>query len=352
MASYTFETITPAQALAYSATDTLTFQSTSLSASQLSVAFIPGGVTVSETVAITANGLTVTFGAPLEGEIDITMGDTSILYIGGPGADADPRPGSAKNDAFFGNTGNDSFTGGAGHDLFQGNQGSDTMSGGAGDDTLYGGQDNDQLTTGDGRNFAQGNLGNDTVTGGSEADSLYGGKGDDNVIGGGGGDYMNGNLGNDSLVGGVGSDNMFGEDGTDTLVGGAWSAGLPNGARDQLTGGAGADRFVFAAGDSSTLAGNGDQIMDWASEDSIAFTGNPAGTALNYMETTAATYADALTAANTAIAAGTFNYVAVAVGADVVLFADLPAAGDGTADLAVVLIGRTLADIDFSDIVV
>jgi len=70
----------------------------------------------------------------------------------------------------------------------------------------------------------------------------------------------------------------------------------------------------------------------------------------DYLETTAADYASALSQANTAIGSGAYNFVAVAVGADVVVFAD-SAANNGGADDAVVLQGRSLADIGVSNIV-
>jgi len=351
MATFSFESITAAQALAYTAADKLNITTAGYSAVHSTVVFIPGDVVHSESVNLTVGAKSVIFATPIEGETDITFTDGSILYIGTPGADADPRAGGAGNDAFFGNDGNDTFSGGAGNNLFQGNKGDDSLVGGAGADTLFGGQDNDQLVTGDSQNFAQGNLGNDTITGGAGADRLYGGKGDDQIISGNGGDYVNGNLGNDSLAGGTGSDSIFGEDGTDTISGGASNSAIPNGGRDYLTGGAGADRFVFGPNDSSVRAGEGDQILDWSTEDRIEFSLAGAGTGANYTETTAATFADAYATANVSIAAGTINYVAVQVGADVVLFADSPTANNGTADIAVVLIGRTLADIDSSNLV-
>ena len=70
----------------------------------------------------------------------------------------------------------------------------------------------------------------------------------------------------------------------------------------------------------------------------------------NYTEITASTYDEALAAAGGLIAAGTINFVAVQVGADVVLFVDT-ANNNGTADDAVVLVGRTLADISSANIV-
>ncbi len=59
---------------------------------------------------------------------------------------------------------------------------------------------------------------------------------------------------------------------------------------------------------------------------------------------TAADYAAALSAANAKIAAGASDYVAVKVGADVIVFADSHH-NNGTADAAVVLVGKSLSDI-------
>jgi hypothetical protein len=65
------------------------------------------------------------------------------------------------------------------------------------------------------------------------------------------------------------------------------------------------------------------------------------------VESTQADFAAALSFANGQIAAGR-NYVSVQVGADVIVFAD-SAGNDGTADSAVILVGRTLSDIAFND---
>ena len=70
MASYVFETITAAQALAYAAADTLTFQSVGVSASQASAIFNAGDVTNPETVTISTEGFTLKFGTPIEGETE------------------------------------------------------------------------------------------------------------------------------------------------------------------------------------------------------------------------------------------------------------------------------------------
>uniref|UniRef100_UPI00398304FD hypothetical protein n=1 Tax=Phenylobacterium sp. TaxID=1871053 RepID=UPI00398304FD len=102
------------------------------------------------------------------------------------------------------------------------------------------------------------------------------------------------------------------------------------------------DTFVVSVvGNSSTAIGVWDIITDWNDTDTIDFQGIVAG---SYAEATAADFTAAVTLANAAIAGGT-DVVAVQVGADVIVFAD-SANNNGTADDAVALIGRTLADID------
>ena len=155
---------------------------------------------------------------------------------------------------------------------------------------------------------------------------------------------VGGGAGNDVLAGGLGNDTITGGTGVDTM-----------------TGGGGADVFVFASfGDSPAVAGAIDQITDWnGAANGVSF-GLGAGTALNYTETTAADFASALVSADAHLGLGG-KYVAVQVGGDVVLFADTghfvlgvaTAGGDGhidASDDAVVLVGKSLADIDFVNI--
>jgi hypothetical protein len=133
---------------------------------------------------------------------------------------------------------------------------------------------------------------------------------------------------------------------------------------DALSGGGGSDKFIFATGGSSvslgasSLAGNGaahgiDQIRDWTSSDKISFslgTAN-AGSALNFSTATGTDFNDAVSEANAHLGTGG-KYVAVQVGGDVIVFADT--SNDShitTADDAVTLVGKTLADITASNIV-
>jgi hypothetical protein len=67
---------------------------------------------------------------------------------------------------------------------------------------------------------------------------------------------------------------------------------------------------------------------------------------------TATDYANATSLANTFFAGGTVHYVVAQVGADVVVFADTNHGGGLDAgDDAVVLVGRSLTDIDTTSII-
>lgn len=149
-----------------------------------------------------------------------------------------------------------------------------------------------------------------------------------------------GATGADSVGGGSGRDALYGGDGADTLNGGA--------AADQLYGGGGADRFVVATGQSAATGDGMDRVFDWSASDQIYFSG-AAGTATNYLELSATSFSAALVLANAQIAAGVVNYVAIAVGADVLVFAD-SRNDNGGADDAVTLVGRRLDDIAFGNI--
>jgi Ca2+-binding RTX toxin-like protein len=143
------------------------------------------------------------------------------------------------------------------------------------------------------------------------------------------------------LFGSVGADTLSGGGGSDTLFGGRGA--------DVLTGGAGVDLFVINPGDSPPVAGQGNTITDWQGSDNLSF-GGAAGAAGNFIAMSAGSFSEALTAANQQIASGAADYVAVAVGSDVVVFAD--SHGDnGVADDAVTLAGRGLSDISAGNIV-
>lgn len=265
--------------------------------------------------------------------------------------------------------------------------------------------------SGGGGDFLNGNLGNDTIFGGDGADTLQGEDGDDNLNGFGGADVIDGGAGNDVITyagsatinagtgddvvallnptgsepprnvvvqlgegddlmgplqdtfttdrftvdGGAGNDNISTSDGSDSIMGGAGNDTIDGfESADTVSGGAGSDQFAFFAGEAGVVLAQLDVITDWSAEDRLYFAGGPedapvgAGTAGNYMETSAADYAAARTLADGQIAGGSVNYVAVQVGADVFVFAD-SGLDNAAADSAVRLVGRSLADISSSN---
>jgi Ca2+-binding RTX toxin-like protein len=169
----------------------------------------------------------------------------------------------------------------------------------------------------------------ETLTGTDAVDRLQGGAGDDSISGLGGNDRLEGGKGNDTIDGGAGDDLIRGGKGADLL-----------------TGGAGHDTFVIDSG-AKTAAGI-DHITDFThGEDRLVFDDAPAVTATNFVTDTQADFASALTDANAKMAAGA-DFVAVQVGADVIVFAD--EVGEHHVESAVLLVGKTLADISSSDI--
>ena len=157
-----------------------------------------------------------------------------------------------------------------------------------------------------------------------------------------GGEFFDSPLG-DGNFGLAGPDTLHGLGGDDVLQGGQ--------GVDVLEGGAGSDLFLISA-----AAGRMDTVIDWSSADRLSFVFGggslltPAGTALNYVETTAGSFSAALATANAQIVGGVVEYVSVQVGSDVIVFAD--SNGDhGAADDAVILRSQTLASIDASNII-
>ncbi|WP_374468976.1 calcium-binding protein [Phenylobacterium sp.] len=153
-----------------------------------------------------------------------------------------------------------------------------------------------------------------------------------------------GGAGADNLYGGAGPDTLSGLDGGDRVDGGDgpdWLSGGPG--ADTLTGGAAIDFFIWSAWESGTAEGGIDVVADWEASDRIRLplTGGGAG----YAEFAAANYASALTTANQQIASGAADVVAVAVGGDVVVFADTRN-DNGQADDAFLLRGRNLDWVD------
>ena len=160
-------------------------------------------------------------------------------------------------------------------------------------------------------------------------DRLIGGPGDDTLRGGAGGDSINGGAGDDVVYGGAGNDTLSGGGGHDTLY----------------TGG-GSDVIVVGQAQSRATANTAEVVIGWTSSDTLTFASGPAG-ASDFAKTTAATFADAATAANGLISTGSTNVVVVGVGSDLVVFAD--SANNNTLGDAVILQGSTLANIGISN---
>jgi Ca2+-binding RTX toxin-like protein len=252
------------------------------------------------------------------------------------------------NDFLNGNLGNDTIFAGQGNDVLLGEGGDDFLQDGGGSNTLNGGDGNDTIIARE-TNTIDAGIGNDVVGMDPGTFVVQLGDGDDLCLpldpAAGGMATVDGGAGNDEITGTGGSDSLAGGIGTDTLDGGAGA--------DTVAGGAGSDLFQFFQSAVPSAAAGLDRIIDWASEDRLFFADGSnapvgAGTAGNYVESTQADYAAALSFANGQIAAGAINYVAVQVGADVIVFAD-SAGNNGTADSAVMLVGRSLADIAFDD---
>ena len=148
---------------------------------------------------------------------------------------------------------------------------------------------------------------------------------------------------------GTGSDTINGGSGNDIIVGG--------GGADLLTGGGGSDTFQFAVGSSPATGGGGSgaTITDWKSTDSLKIGALGAGAGVFHADAlSASNFTAAISVADTQIStthAGD-KYAAVQVGSDVIIFADTSGPGHITsADDAIILTGRTLADVLASDFI-
>ncbi|WP_296597592.1 calcium-binding protein [Phenylobacterium sp.] len=395
MLEYAFDTITPEQALAIRAGDTLTFNGgPARTVSVTYQSYDPLALTPEvPRIFVTYGGRTVAFStdlAQLSKTGGLVMADGSKLYIGD--ASDDRTSGSAGDDALYGGPGADTLDGGAGRDLLQGNGGADVLTGGEGADTIYGGQGDDAIHTsadvngvaGEAGDWAHGNAGDDDIVGGAGADTLLGGQGNDLLAGRDGNDYLSGDLGDDelfagegwnTLVGGAGNDTLNGGFGPNFLVGGGGNdllvsqgpvaATMDGGegadtivagssAKDLIFGGAGWDRFeIVAKADPSVIVDA--EIRDWEAGDQLHFAAVSILTdssilPRSYSEFVTTDYATALSIANEHISAAGATYVAAQVGSDVYVFADTGDPADG-ADVAILLTGRTLADIGLGNFV-
>ncbi|HEX4709448.1 calcium-binding protein [Phenylobacterium sp.] len=169
------------------------------------------------------------------------------------------------------------------------------------------------------------------------------------VTGTSGDDDLRGTSGCDSLSGGDGNDLLCGVGGADTLDGGAGNDTLSGGrGADLLTGGAGSDTFLISGKVTATQDGL-DRITDFThGEDRLGFGGQTSLSGHSFWSGSAATYGDAVAAAAQQITSGAADVVAVQVGSDVIVFADTSL--HNHMDSAVVLVGKTLADINQWDV--
>ena len=261
MATYAFETIGAAEALAFGSADSLTTPAGS-SARTTTVLYLEDG-----TFSVTMGARTVVFGVYFPATLSrLVFPDGSKLFVGGAGADTRDEGVVPSTGAMYGGDGADSLTGSPGEWFVQGNQGDDrivvrvTSA-----NTVYGGQGADNIAAIGGavsaRQFMQGNKGDDTLQGGDGADTLIGGQGNDLIHGTFGQDFINGNLGDDVITG---AGQLFGEGGADrlTILSGAPGAASGGDDNDTLTGGGGADTLFGGEGHDSLDGAAGDNRLD------------------------------------------------------------------------------------------
>lgn len=218
--------------------------------------------------------------------------------------------GTANNDTITGSAVANQLFGGDGNDTLSGLGGNDYVSGGTGSDTLYGGDGDDYLTP-----STIADTGGDRVYGGNGSDQVWGGAGNDYLDGGNDNDGLYAWLGNDTLIGGAGNDRLDGSFGA-----------------DRLTGGTGADRFIFSSLGESTVAA-ADTITDFnGAEDIIQLT------ALSF------SFPAFIGAAAFSATGAAQIRVTTSLG---VQFVEVDADGNGTADMAINVIGTALAADDF-----
>jgi Ca2+-binding RTX toxin-like protein len=357
---------------------TATFTGAQLNAQTWTVTGVAGGGV--ETLVVNVGSGTTASLASLG-----TVTDASLQINGAIGAEN--ITGSAASESLSGLGGNDTLAGGGGNDTIFGGTGADSLSGGAGDDlflfTAAG-----EVSAGEALN---GGIGTNTVSltaamdmtgatfssiqavtigsgligtfSGSQLTGqtftmtgVAGGATETLVVnvasatttdlsslgaisnltvqinGAGGAENITGSAAADSILGLAGADNLAGGNGNDTLVGGTGS--------DTQSGGAGSDRFVFATGDAaSTILATLEVITDFvAADDAIAL--GVTGTGSNWTFTSEASYAAALTDANTLITGGTRDIVVTEAGADTFVFADTN--GDNVLDTVIQLTGTGL----------
>jgi Ca2+-binding RTX toxin-like protein len=321
MAGFTFETMTQAQAGAFTSSDLLFFQSSA--PTSITATYAPQtGLTVA-TITLSNGTHTLSFDASAFTATNTTfISDGSHLAFGvggglvNVGANTSAAFGlddptlttpndygfivAAGDHAIHGGSGDDvvnltGLTGGAaagdGNDNIWGGDGSDEITLGGGNSHVYGGTNTagaadggDTITVGDGNNYINGNAGNDAIAVGDGANRVQGGAGDDQITFGAGNNAVNGNKGDDTIGDGTstGNNSLRGGQGDDTITAGHGSDTLSGdlGNDTLIVGGNAVDHHVTVLS-----GGDGDDVFD--------FHGGGAGTAVDISATgvlSAATY--------------------------------------------------------------
>ncbi len=144
-------------------------------------------------------------------------------YIPPPGIPPPVPPAERVED--YGTGTEDDITGGPGPDLLFGQSGDDRLRGAGGDDLLFGGPGRDRLDGQDGDDQLFGGEGRDlgwmrpaNPVADTQGDRLTGGPGDDRLYGQAGRDRLDGGEGNDLLVGGAGRDTFVFRSGHDVIA--------------------------------------------------------------------------------------------------------------------------------------
>lgn len=218
---------------------------------------------VGTSVALSADGQTLAFGAPTPGAAagyvrvhglsGVKCDGLTATIVGTPGNDVllgtpgvDVIAGLQGDDILRGAAGNDVICGGRGRDVIFGGQGFDVMFGAQGNDIIYfadGQLPSERIDTAGGRAYA--GAGNDDVYGSQRWDRMQGGRGSDRLFGYGGRDWIRAGSGTDTVVGGSNIDSVHGGNGNDLVV---------VDGNDEVRGGAGrTDECVIAAGSNPLL---------------------------------------------------------------------------------------------------
>jgi serralysin len=279
---YRFATMSLAEAIVFTAADTLVFAD---GLTAIDVAVEARG----DSTLLTADGKALLFvgnalaDASLAGGLQFASGPQ--LIVGHPGDDDLTRP-AERDYVVHGLGGNDGFffgaTDRAAQDIF-GGTGDDTIAAGNGNHHIFGGSaasaqgdpdGDDRITVAGGSSYINGNAGNDRIIAGNIVDDVPGSNGSlgDNTIRGGAGDdvvslygsgdnqvngnrgddvidgagwahgnnVLHGGQGDDQILAGTGQDQLFGDAGDDLLY-----SGTGPGHLTFMTGGEGRDSFVF-----------------------------------------------------------------------------------------------------------